>query len=120
MPALNCLSLSLLLKQAQGPNLAAQVVGNVVEYMKNVVSAISPTVCLLPIHLRGSIKESIVNSARGGAHGSRNVLCMVTETWRVKEDLCLLPFTTSSYHMTICDGAHMHVWLGFPPTVTMC
>lgn len=115
MPALNCLSLCPLLKQVQGPNLAAQEVGRVVEYMTNVVSAISPTVCLLPIHLRGSIKESIVSSAGGGAQGSGNVLCMVTvtETLRVKEDLCLLPFTASSYHMTICDGAYMHVWLGF-------
>lgn len=121
MPALNCLSLCQLLKQAQGPNLAAQEVGRVVEYMKNVVSAISPTVCLLPIHLRGSIKESIVSSAGGGAQGSGNVLCMVTGTLRVKKDLCLLPFTASSYHMTICDGAYMHVWLGFfPPTGTMC
>lgn len=85
MPALNCLSLSLLLKQAHCSNLAAQEVGSVVEYMKNVVSAISPTVCLLLIRLRGSIRESIVNSARGGAQGSGNALCMVTGIFRVKK-----------------------------------
>lgn len=53
----NCLRLSLLLGCAQGPHLAAQEAGSAVEQMRNVVSAVSPTVCLLLVLSGDSLKN---------------------------------------------------------------
>lgn len=106
---LNCLGLSLVLEQAQGPNLAPQEAGRMVGHTTKVPRAVSPMVCLLPIISEDPRKNQKSPQQRGGVPGNGNVLCKVLGTLRVKRDVCLLPLTASRYHVATCGEARVHV-----------